>query len=164
MNKCIVVIGRAGSGKSVTAKKLALDIGYEFIEVSDVVRDLTGRDRSIIRHNKLTGIDVGHATVERMNIYKNFVVSGVRQKEVIDFLRVHWKVKIVVLDLNINTRLKRINKREPTSWEQLALADQLDDSLGFKELMSSIAYINKDSRLEMNLYMIKHMLNLKKGD
>jgi len=164
MSTCIVVIGRAGSGKSVTAKKLALDIDYKFIEVSDVVKYLTGRDRSTIRYNKLTGKDVGKAVVAHMAIGKDFVVSGVRQREVIEALKEHWNVKVVVLNLNASTRLKRINKREPTSRKQLALADQLDDSLGFEELISSIAYINKDNRLQMNLHRIKRMLNLKKGD
>lgn len=140
---CIVVVGRIGSGKSTIAKEVAKKFSMEFLEMSDVIRDITGRDRSTIRHNGLTADVVGVEVLKRMDLEKNYVVSGVRQAGIVKKLKGKYRVEVLKLDFTPGERQERMMTRgEEVSIDDLNSQDKLDSDLGLDAIMDRSEYFS----------------------
>lgn len=131
----IVVIGKIGCGKTVISKELVKRLDYKFIEVSDVVKELTGRNRDTIRLNQLTGEMVAIKLISGIDEKYNYIVSGVRQLEILEELRQHYKVILIKLDLSEEIRLRRVNMREKCTLKELRESDMLDSKLGLNNVI-----------------------------
>ena len=152
---CIVVVGRIGSGKTVISKELAKRLNYKFIEVSDIVKEMTGRGRDTIRLNKLTGQEVAEKLITKINDNYDYVISGVRQPEILEELKKYYNVVLVKLDLWEDIRIKRVNIREECSLEKLRESDALDSELGLDKIMrESSIVLYGDSSLKDNVKFI----------
>ena len=146
MKNCIVIVGKIASGKSTIAREVAGILGYKFFEVSDVVRDLTGRQRDTIRLNQLTGQMIAEELMKRLLIESNYVVSGPRQYEILVELRKYFKVHLVKVDVCERERAKRAKQREESTLEQVREGDKLDVQLGFDKVLKTRGYTVKGNK------------------
>jgi shikimate kinase len=159
--KCAVIIGKIGSGKSTISDLVAHRLGWTFFEVSSVVRDLTGRNRDTIRHNKLTGKMVASEVVKRLDKNKNYVISGPRQYHIVVALSKYFKVRVIQLNVPISVRLKRvrIHRGEKITLDELNQQDQLDYDLGLNNLWNNAnIQVDGDNCLSCNVRVITQII------
>lgn len=145
MKKCVLLVGKIGCGKSTLAKALASVLDYSFIEVSDVVKELTGKKRDVIRFNNLTGKIVAKILIKKMNLSQNYVVSGVRQTELVDIIKTYYDTSLFKIVLPLKERYKRTNSREEITYRKLKKEDKLDTSLGLSKVLKLKGYTIKQS-------------------
>lgn len=160
MNNIIAVVGRVGSGKTVVSKELTTYIpNYKFLEVSDIIKELTGRKRDTIRFNKLTGSVVAKAILSELDKNSSYVISGIRQVEILNELKKYYNVILIKLDLSTDVRLKRVNMREKYSLNKLNKDDNLDSKLGLDKVLEEKGFtINQDFSLTENIQKILNYL------
>ncbi len=129
------VCGYAGSGKSLYAKFLAEKFGANFIEVSDIVKELTNeKDRSDIGYRP----DLDDLIIERLDeMSLPVVVSGVRQLKI---LKAFERSPVVWVHVSKEMRQARMNSRgEAEDNLSVEECDALDNKLGLNDIKEYIA-------------------------
>lgn len=128
------VCGQLCSGKSSYAKRLKCDI---FIEVSDIVRDLkNSEDRKVLQDSKDLASKIVEHIASHDLIYNDVVVSGARQKEILesfsaaDLIWVHCPTE--VRKIRFSNRARRGDNQ---TFEE---AEQGDIDLGILEVKQYI--------------------------
>ena len=134
---CVIVVGRIGSGKSTIAREVAKEKDMKFFEMSDLIHEITGRQRDTIRLNNLTAEEVAAELVKKLDIEKSWVISGVRQAGIIKKLKKYFRVEVIKIDINLEERFRRVISRgEETTIEQIEAEDTLDSKLGLDIIMN----------------------------
>ena len=146
MKNCIVIVGKIASGKSTIAREIARALNYEFIEVSDIVRELTGRERDTIRLNDLTGTVIAAELRKELDLTGDYVISGPRQVEILAELSVHFKMYFIKIDVSEAERARRAMEREGSTREQVRAGDELDAQLGFDKVLKVRGYTIRGSK------------------
>lgn len=139
----IVLVGLMGSGKSTIGSRLADDLGYHFLEISDQVRAiLSSQSRSSMVQESLQNKQkdpmwLAEPIRLKLQEHKNWVISGVREVVLLDMIRdLGQKVHVIELRCSDRTRLKRC-KDKYTSLDALRKADSVDMNLGIQQVVDS---------------------------
>ena len=135
MNKVIFISGELCSGKSTIAKRLAEELGYSFLEVSDVVKEILAEiEREKLQGHPEIAPQIVNA-IETAVTWQNVIVSGVRQAEI---LAAFPDAECVWVEIPEEERLKRYLSRGDTkdklTKEDFAKAQERDITLGILEV------------------------------
>lgn len=131
------VCGQLCSGKTLYSRALAHTSSAHYVEVGDVVRMLKlTQDRKLLQNSKeLSGAIVDWIT-KCCNDYTELVVSGVRQKEILEKFP---NSTLLWIECPINTRKERYQKRSRVGDTQtFEEAEQGDINLGILEVKNYI--------------------------
>lgn len=139
----IVLVGLMGSGKSTIGVKLAEDLNYHFLEVSDIVKSiLNEKNRSSMVRESLHRKDedpmwLAEPLKVKLQEHNNWVVSGVREIALMDAIRdLGQQVQVIELKCTDRARLRRCKDKYKTL-EDLRKADSVDKNLGIDEVLST---------------------------
>jgi adenylate kinase family enzyme len=135
----IFVCGRTCSGKTTIANNLAYGLEAPHLEVGDIVRDLK---RTSERKNLIDNPDFDVMIIEALKLrianmpgeYTSVVISGVRQKSIIDAFP---GAQIVWVSTPPKQRQEWFEKRQayrPESNLSLKELDKADDKLGLMDI------------------------------
>lgn len=133
------VCGQLCSGKSHYSKALAALVGGVFLEVGDIVREIKNTtDRKELQNSK----DLHEAIVEQLirqmplSDVKQYVISGVRQKEILNYFP---EATLLWIECPKKERKKRYQERarqgDTSSFKE---AEQGDIDLGILEVKKYI--------------------------
>lgn len=133
------VCGQLCSGKSVFAQSFCKVTDAEFIEVGDIVREIkNSTDRSVLQNSKHLFYKIVEAIRGKIanNVYKDYVICGVRQREILE----HFPDAVMTwISCPVIERRKRYNNRlregDTISFEE---AEEGDISLGILEVKDYI--------------------------
>lgn len=139
----IVLVGLMGSGKSTIGKKLAEDLNFNFLEVSDVVKSLmTEQNRSSMVKESLHRKNqdpmwLAEPLRTKLAGHTKWVVSGVREIVLLDAIRdLGLPVHVIRLDCSDKARLRRCKDKYKTLTD-LRKADAVDKNLGIHEVLDT---------------------------
>lgn len=131
-----------GSGKSTIGTRLAEDLNYHFLEVSDLVKSiLNEKNRSSMVRESLHRKDQDPMWLSeplriKLQEHTNWVVSGVREIALLDAVRdLGQKVQVIELKCSDRVRLKRCKDKYKTL-EDLKKADEVDRNLGIDDVLT----------------------------
>lgn len=131
------VCGQLCSGKTLYSTALAHTSGAHYVEVGDVVRMIKlTQDRKLLQNSKeLSGAIVDWVIKSNKN-YGELVVSGVRQKEILEKFP---ESTLLWIECPINIRKERYQKRARVGDTQtFEEAEQGDIDLGILEVKNYI--------------------------
>lgn len=134
----IFICGKLGSGKSTYGQEVARTEGYDFVEVSSIVKSILGQTE----RSKLQGHpELDKEIISAISAYgKNTVVSGVRQ---ITILQAFPESDLVWLEVSERERFARLanridNKDKDKTWEAFLIAQKRDADLGVDQVETYI--------------------------
>lgn len=137
----IVLVGWMGSGKSTIGTKLAEDLNYNFLEVSDQVKAIlaAGNRASMVQESLVNKQKDPMWLAEPIRLklieHQNWVVSGVRELVLLDTIRdLGSKVHVIELRCSDRARLRRCKTKFP-SIALLKQADEVEKNLGIQEVL-----------------------------
>lgn len=133
------VCGQLCSGKTVYAKAMAGSVNGLFIEVGDIVREIKNTtERKELQNSKELLETIVERLIRKMPLWdtKNYVVCGVRQKEILEHFP---EATILWIECPKKERKKRYKERarqgDTTPFKQ---AEQGDVDLGILEVKQYI--------------------------
>ena len=141
----ICVVAKMGGGKGLIATVLANSLAIPVIEVSDIVREVTGStEREILQLE-------AEKQKDPMWLYKKLkakingdcVVSGIREPFLLEQLQKDFgKENIQVTKIKIcdKRRRERLMKRDSKSIEQIFKEEKGDEKLGIDEVLKTATY------------------------
>lgn len=133
------VCGQLCSGKTHYSKALAALVDGVFIEVGDIVREIKKTtDRKILQDSKELHEAIVEDLIRRMPLYntKQYVVSGVRQKEILKYFP---EATVLWIDCPKKERKKRYAERaREGDLVPFKEAEQGDINLGILEVKKYI--------------------------
>lgn len=177
----IQVVGKLGSGKTFIAKRIAEDLGWDFIEVSDIVSKILKKSKEDGREDLQEGLKGKTGSQLLLDEIKNHLI---KREIVLCGSREPWHVynlfkldgiydPIVYVEADDYTRYIRICKRDgyitPAQFDQMNLRDK---ELGMDILMSGSTFsiniidngLNADFKHNCNCVMENIREALKEGD
>lgn len=131
------VCGQLCSGKTLYSKALAETCNGTYIEVGDIVRSLKmTADRRLLQDSKhLSEFIIEHLKI-RTYFKEDFIVSGVRQKEILEAFP---DATMLWVECPAEVRKQRYSKRDRTGDSQtFEEAEQGDIDLGILEVKQYI--------------------------
>lgn len=130
----IFVCGYTGSGKSFYAKSIAEWNGANFVEISDIVKEITQKSlRSEIGCKPELDMEI----VKRLKSMRTpLVVSGVRQQSILDEFK---GSPVIWVDVSQEMRGERIRSRNREKDDISIIAcDDFDNKLGVGNILSQL--------------------------
>ena len=77
-DKCVILIGMAGAGKSTIGRKLAQMLNWEFLDTDNFLEQIFGQSLQTIKNqlSKEQFIALEAQTVQKINLQKNVIATG----------------------------------------------------------------------------------------
>lgn len=134
----LFVCGYTGSGKSFIAKSIAEWNNAYFVEISDIVKDITQMSlRSEIGCKPELDVEI---IKELKSMNTPLVVSGVRQQEILDAFPGR---PVIWVDVPQEKRGERITSRSREKDDiSIQSCDDFDDKLGVGNILNSLKGAN----------------------
>lgn len=155
------VCGEICSGKSTIAKQMALEKNLYFLEVSDIVKSLlktASREElqksGFLESKIVVEIIIKLAEIQQEGFFKGVVISGVRQKGIIDCLQ-SLRAKTIYsydwlwVEVDEEERFQRYMKRADLAKDKLSReafneAQKRDNDLGLQEVKKMMTEHEED--------------------
>jgi len=131
------VCGQLCSGKTLYTKALAQDCAAIYVEVGDIVRRLLNTvDRQLLQDSKYLSEAIIEKIKDNARAFNEIVVSGVRQKEILEAFP---EATLLWIECPLELRKARYNKRSRSGDSQtFEEAEQGDINLGILEVKQYI--------------------------
>ena len=181
MEKLILIVGMAGSGKSFAADLFAKKLHTKVFRTGDVIREEIKRRK--LEYNKENDAKIAHwfhtqgrekliikrtwYKIEKYN-KKTVIIEGCRAPEELTLLKKYSKVNpiIIAIKADFNTRMKRTMERKRFGKSEgkayLKSRDKLELSHGIGKVIKKASYTIDNSRLSKR-QMEKKIAKLTKG-